>query len=534
VIGTIYKSNFYDLFIGGRNTMSPRSSDLYLNALCLAAYAPGAPTIKIAAAVVGMFDDLSKDERTMLSPLNILYVKLLRDIAVGNLDLSNRAEASSVLLKYQDDKAFENNRVSFKELQALLFPEALPAPQKIRVLFNRVKNNLIFFKTNSRIRKMMLTAQRVGSEDDIEKQNALFKEILASAETMRNEIEDDPTGQSDDLIPIDEIDFCKPNTILKALTHQHKKREGEMIHFGWQGLNRMMGPKRAAAYGESFAFAGASHCGKSLILQSMALSHCLYNKPPDTGGLTPVILFISLENEVSENLVQLYKTLFVNVYHKEPDGLKDQEVVELLSNKLSEQGFHFIIIRRLGESFGYSEYAQYYDNMLRNGCKIVATYLDYITLCKREAVQDQRSGPNDAKQIEIMVERFKDHSARNNVFFCTAFQLDAEAARIKQAGQANPVRKFTEATLADCKGALRPLDGLFFNDIENNHQGTSYLCFAWRKHRYVHDTDKDDKYFAMKFGPLGLPFDFGSAPTFVRDIYSDNTEDPEEQQVSVF
>ena len=33
---------------------------------------------------------------------------------------------------------------------------------------------------------------------------------------------------------------------------------------------------------------------------------------------------------------------------------------------------------------------------------------------------------NDAKMIENMVERFKDHSARNNVFFCTAFQLDAE------------------------------------------------------------------------------------------------------------
>ena len=513
--------------------MTVRSSDIYLNTLCLAAYAPGSSTIKIAAAVVKMFDDLSREERTMMSPMNLLYVKILRDISTGDLDLSNRAEASSVLLRYQEDRAFENNRVTFKELQNLLLPDQLPAPQKIRTLYNRVKNNIAFFKSNSRIRKMMLTAQKVGSEDDIEKQTALFQDILAAAESLRTDIEDDPIGQEDPLAQIDEIDFCKTDSILKGLAQQHKKREGELIRFGWQGFNQMLGPRRAASYGETFAFAGASHCGKSLILQSLATSHCLYNKPPNTGDKVPVVLFISLENEVSENLQQIWKMLYSSIYHKEPDiNLKDDEIAEFLTNKLSKNGFHFLLIRRLGESFGYKEYTEYYDLLLRRGYKVVATYLDYITLCKREASSNGRD-TNDAKMIENTVERFKDHSARNNVFFCTAFQLDAEAARIKMSGQTNPVKKFNESTLADCKGALRPLDGLFFNDIEVNHRGVSYLCFAWRKHRYEHRTEKDDKYFAMKFGPLGLPFDFEDKPNFVRDIYSDN-DTPEEQQVSIF
>lgn len=512
--------------------MNIKSADLYLNTLCLAAYAPGPSTVKIATAVVNMFDDLSKDERSVMNPLNVLYVKILRKIASGELDLSNRAEASSILLQYENDPAFETNKVTFTELQSLLIPDTLPSPQRIRSLFNRVKNYITFFKTNSRIRKMLITAQRVGSEDDLEKQTALFKDILSSAETLRADIEDKSLDEDDSLVPIDEINFDKPDTIMKALTHQHKKREGEPIRFGWQGLNRMMGPRQAAAYGETFAFAGSSHCGKSLILQSMALSHCLYNKPPDTGGLLPVVLFISLENEVSENLVQLWKMLYTNLYHKEPDHLSDKEVADLLTHKLSEHGFHFVIIRRLGESFGFNEYVEYYDTMLKHGCKIVATYLDYITLCKREATESTRN-TNDAKLIEVMVERFKDHSARNNVFFCTAFQLDAEAARIKMSGQSNPIKRFNESTLADCKGALRPLDGMFFNDIETNHMGVSYLCFCWRKHRYEHQTDKEDKYFAMKFTPLGLPFDIDTAPAFTRDIYADS-DVPESQTVSVF
>ena len=66
--------------------MNIRSSDIYLNTLCLAAYAPGNTTNKIAAAVVSMFDDLSKEERSMLSPLNMyLSFHVLIILQQGNI-----------------------------------------------------------------------------------------------------------------------------------------------------------------------------------------------------------------------------------------------------------------------------------------------------------------------------------------------------------------------------------------------------------------------------------------------------------------
>lgn len=513
--------------------MNIRSSDLYLNALCLAAYAPGNSTVKIASAVVGMFDDLSRDERTMLSPLNLLYVKLLRDISVGNLDLSNRAEASSVLLKYQDDKAFESNKVTFKELQNLLLPDVLPAPQKIRVLFNRVKNNITFFKTNNRIRKMLLSSQRVGSEDDIEKQNALFKEILSAAESLRTDIEDDSLEESHEISQVDEIDMNDPVSIKKALLAERKKRSDSKLVFGLQGLNRMMGPPRGVSPGESMAIAARSHNYKSGMLMDIARWICMYNKPPETNGKTPVVLFISLENEIASNLMDWFRRAYANIYHKRPSGFKDDEIVEYVQRQFNKNGFRLMVFRRMGESFGYREFVDLVEKIEKDNCKVIASIVDYITLCKRCA-EDVKTGVNDAKLIQLLVERFRDYCGHKDMLFVTGLQLETEAARLASSGQTGIVRKYSEFHLAECKGSKRSFDILLFMEIEHNHQGIPYLTIAWNKHRGV-ITDAEDKYTAYRFinDEIGIPDDINGPDQSVKDIYAE-TDNSSEQTVSVF
>ena len=220
--------------------MGLRSSDIYLNALCLAAYAPGGPSTKIAKAVVSMYDSMNRDEQTVVSPISKLYVKLLREVSESKIDLSNRAEATAVLLQFQDDPAFQNSKFSIDELKDTLLPETAPSPQKIKLIFNKVKNNIIFFKTGQRIRKMMLASQK-GSrcDDDEEKQATLLKDLLADAETLRVEIETNPSGEDDAVVPVDEIDFSNRESVMRALKQQRKKREGSLIKFGIQGFNRM-------------------------------------------------------------------------------------------------------------------------------------------------------------------------------------------------------------------------------------------------------------------------------------------------------
>lgn len=513
--------------------MNIKSADLYLNTLCLAAYAPGPSTVKIATAVVNMFDDLSKDERSVMNPLNVLYVKILRKIASGELDLSNRAEASSILLQYENDPAFETNKVTFTELQSLLIPDTLPSPQRIRSLFNRVKNYIAFFKTNSRIRKMLITAQRVGSEDDLEKQTALFKDILASAESLRNEIEDDSLIEDGSIEQVDEIDMNDPKSIIKALAAQHKKRNGATIHFGLQGLNRMMGPSKSVSYGESMAIAARSHNYKSGMLMDIARWICMYNTPPDTNGKTPVVLFISLENEIAENMMSIYSKIYINLYHKlPPPGVKDSEIVEFVQKILNKNGFRMLMFRKMGESFGYREFVELVEKIESNNCKVVVSILDYVTLCKR-CPEDKIY--NDPKQIQMMVARFKDFCSHRDMFFVTGLQLETEASKLASSGQTCIVKKYNEAHLSDSKSIKKELDLLIFLEIETNHKGVPYLTCAWNKHRYVHDTPPEDKYWAYKYvGDLGILDDINGNDQSVKDIYAENEDAADSAAVSVF
>ena len=500
------------------------ANDVYLNTLCLAAWAPGPSTMKIAKAVVKQYDEFTPTELTMVTPINKLYVKLIKEVIDGKLDLSNRSEAQNTLMRYQDEPVFQMSKFSFQELKDMLTPTTLPGQTKIKQLYAKVRNHIVW-QSNSRRLRMLLTANaKAGATDDPEKQKALLKQILEDAAeftTIYNSQENDEESNT----PVDEIDMADPDSIARALQNQHKKRSGSRIVFGWQAFNRMFGPQGGAAYGEFFACAARSHNYKSGMLMDMCRWHCVYNKPPDIGGKKALILFISLENEIGENLVMWYRSMYVNLYHKVPEGVSDDEIIQFVMREFSKNGFHLIVKRTFGDSFGYKEYVDWVEHLEKDGtCKVVATYLDYITLCHR-----CREDANyvDAKQLQMMVGRFKDFAQHRDMFFATGLQLETEAERLATSGQTDIVKKYGSSHLADSRGIKRELDILIFLEIENDPNGRPWLTVAWNKHKYVADTPREDKYFAVRFidDQIGILDDINGKDTCSHNIYAEDVGD---------
>lgn len=507
--------------------MNVKSSDVYLNTLCLTAYAPGSKSTTLAKAVVKMFDDTAAEEKVLMRPINILYVDLLREVINGTLNLSNRAEVSDILLKYTEDPTFRDCKFQFDELKNLLTPETPVSTNRVKQLFDRVRQNIMLMQSNRALRRMLKLNRQGEYEADLDKQKRFLDQLVADADNLRNSIKEAEMEGDEDIIPIDEIDMNDPESISKALIAKKKKDDGSRIKFGWQGFNRMFGPKQSASYGEMFACAARSHNYKSGLLMDIARWICTLNKPPDTGGLTPIVLFISLENEVQENLLDWYNKLYVNVYHKDPGALTNEEIVEYLTMRFNKNGFRLIAKRRMGENFGYREYEKMIEEEEKKySGKVVASVLDYITLCKRCPEDASR---NDAVQLQKMAERFHNHSAHNSIFFATGLQLETNASQLAASGKHNVVKQFNEFHLADCRGLKRELDMLVFINIENNHHGIPYLTFALNKHRYVNDTPNEDKYTAYKFTPLGILDDINGPDMSVKDIFADDPdEDPGE------
>ena len=496
-----------------------RTNNVYLNTLCLAAWAPGPTTNKLAKEAIKLYDKIQPDERTTITPLNTLYVKLLQDIVDGKLDLSNRAEAEVLVRQYQDDAAFSNNKYSFEEFKSMILPDAMPSPTAVTRLVTRVKNFIVWQSNAKRIRALALANQKASFEEDEEKQSFLLKKILDDAAEFAEIYNSQNTIEEDGLAPVEDIDFDDPASIKRGFLQQERKRSGTQIKFGLQGLNRMFGPSGGAAYGEFFCVAARSHNYKSGLLMDMFRGQCVYNKPPDTGGRIPLILFISLENEIGENLKKWWRQAYINLYRKVPEGIPIDEMVEQVRTMLMKNGFHIRVMRRFGETFGFNEFRKVVEDYELKGFKVVTTYLDYLGLCHRS--REDKDKRDDLQLVE-MARKFKDFAQHNDMFFATGWQMDADASRISKSGITNIVKMYGESHLANAKALKQELDMLIFLEIENNAQGIPYLTCAWNKHKYVEDTPEKDKYFAYRFtDSLGVLDDVNGNDMSVSDIYGE-------------
>ena len=496
-----------------------RLNSLLHNVLCLTAWAPGPTTTKLAKAAVKLYDGQSPAEKTTISTLDTLYVKLIKATIDGKLDLSNKAEASSILAQYQFDDAFKGSRWSFDELREILLPPEAPSQTTIKRTVERIKRCLIFSQNSKTIRALAIANQRASFEEDEEKQAALLKKILDDAAEFSEIYNNQNTMDDDTLAPVEDIDFDDKSSIKRAFLQQERKRSGINIKFGLQGLNRMFGPSGGAAYGEFFCVAARSHNYKSGLLMDMFRGQCVYNKPPDTGGKIPLILFISLENEIGENLKKWWRQAYINLYRKVPEGIPVDEMVDQVQAMLMKNGFHTKVMRRFGETYGFNEYRKDVEDFEMKGYKVVTTYLDYLGLCHRS--REDKDKRDDLQLVE-MARKFKDFAQHRDMFFATGWQMDADASRISKSGITNIVKMYGESHLSNAKALKQELDMLVFLEIENNAQGIPYLTCAWNKHKYVEDTPEKDKYFAYRFtDSLGVLDDINGEDKSVRDIYAE-------------
>ena len=118
--------------------MNIKSADIYLNTLCLAAYAPGPTSKKFVDAVIQMYDESANEEKTLMNGANSLYVKILRDISSGDLDLSNKSEIAGLMLKFADDPVAKADSAKFQDLQRLLSNTEPVSDARIKTLVKKV------------------------------------------------------------------------------------------------------------------------------------------------------------------------------------------------------------------------------------------------------------------------------------------------------------------------------------------------------------------------------------------------------------
>ena len=494
------------------------SPDFFLEVLCLTIYDDTLESTKLAKAAVDIYELDIRGKIAVDDELTKLYTRMIREIVTTDIDLSNPGEVSKLLLQFQNNNEVMKDETILTKIKEIIEGRENVSIRRITNMRKKVKNWVVWAKSSSNIRRMFTKINQCSNASDEDRQDMLLNDVLEASRDLAKAFESTANGED---ATLDFIDISCIDSIKQGLNKHKKKKANKGYQVGLQGLERMFGENKGPLPGEFIGIAALSHNYKSGLLMDFARWMVTLNEPRNTDGNTPCVVFISLENEVHENMMQWFKTAYINIFKKEPLGLSDEETIKQVYEIYNKKGIKLLVYRKVGELFGYEDWAALHIQLMEQGYHIMASILDYITPMKLED-----SGVFEAKKIQRLCHKMKTFADQNGITVITAMQLGTLGMDLARSGQTNVVGRFTSAHLAECKSARQEFDVFIYSHIEKNHLDIPYLTLCIDKHRYVNNTPEEHKRVGYKFrGKLGILNDIHGKDKSVRDIYTDDDDD---------
>ena len=369
---------------------------------------------------------------------------------------------------------------------------------------------------------MLLRCNKYNPTDDVSN-DVLINDVAEYARNLLT-LQDAAAGNSE---TIDSVDMTDPISLKKAMHVYKNKRTSSIFKTGLKQLNKMLGKNGGFMRGEFAAFAASSHNFKSGMLMKCARWCVTKSNIKVPQGTTPCVLFISLENEIPENTMDMLKEAYIDIYRQGvPEDMPEEEFIEKITEYYSQKNIKFLMYR-FDENFGFSDFVKLQTQLKNRGYTVVASIIDYLTLMRLEGDEKE----NQAKRLQKLGNHFANFAKRNDQLIITGLQLNSAADELNASGKTNIVRMYKSYHLSDCKGLLRELDILIYMYIEENQDGVPFLCLSWGKHRSCVRPPKNEQYAAYRFCALGILEDEGTDMDLNRpDIYSDDLPTQEEAE----
>lgn len=450
-----------------------------------------------------------------------LYMDVLKNISTDNVDTDDKQSMVSTLLKYEASPVVQKDPIVLDNLRKLFSLSTDISPKKIDGIADKLISTISLNEVSKYMRKMYKKIREGEQNTDHNVKSIAVDGILNDTRELTDMIlSNKQVYAASSGKYLERINMSNKEDIAKAIK-QHSNRTKHVMKTGLQGLNKMFGKLGGIKLGESISINALKHNYKSGLLMSFAKWIIMYNKPyidPDNPGI-PTILFVTLENEANENIMWWFESMYVSAYGKAPEGLVDEEIVELVYQFFQDSGYNLIIERKLGADFGYDEYVQLYEELVKNGHRILVTIIDYMNMMKKSSSGKEGRSDLSLRELYNKMCNFNKNRMTTQI---SAHQLNRDAARLVVGGT-NVVRKFNDSHYADGMDVGREVDMEIFVHIERNNNGTPFLTMMRGKHRYVNDTPDRDKYVAYEFSPIGILDDINEDKSnAVKNIYAED------------
>jgi len=348
------------------------------------------------------------DERRLVEGL----VKIIRSLLETERDLSTiKSEISSTCRVDQDfaeDLIDVINNVTDdqKELSKEVGIE-------INLLRNLVKEDVIqeiFANANRQVRY---------GKNKISNLSEFVRDVITK---LDNNL---PTATGTHPAHIDSVMLNEPEKMTNLFKEAKDKFSGNrVLKFGWQHMNELL--QGGIRQGELMLTPALQHNFKTGGTLTMTRQIAQYNEPHTENDKKKIIIRLSFEDSLLNNMVFLYKNIVFNETGEKVDikTPTNEEMSKKVIDVMSKSGFEVAFHRLDPHSYSYIDIFELVSKYESDGYEVTLLVVDY--LLKISLAGCDLSGPHGTAQRNLF-EKFRDGCAAKDIAAIVPAQLGPKA-----------------------------------------------------------------------------------------------------------
>ncbi|HWT40593.1 MAG TPA: DnaB family ATPase [Dongiaceae bacterium] len=323
---------------------------------------------------------------------------------------------------------------------------------------------------------------------------------------------------------IDEFDFDNVDLAMKLFKKAKDEQESiGIMTFGLQGFNRMWGKKRGARGGEFLIIGALPHMYKSGLCLDLFRWICQYNTPViRTPGKKPLVAYISFENDIPPNVMELY----IRIREQETGQKVDPKTINLeeaflyLKDKLQSTGYTVKLLHFDPTNFTHQDLFDLVIKWELEGFEVHSILCDYLNMMSKKGC-DHTGAQGGA--IRDLYRRTRNFMSKRGIFFATPHQLSPGARQLVRNGSEEDFAKevATKGYYDDCSKIDQEADIEIICHLVTVN-GVKYLTMQRGKHRY-NVTPVADLFVVYRFNEVGGIVDDIGKPDTSRKVVGGDT-----------
>lgn len=298
-----------------------------------------------------------------------------------------------------------------------------------------------------------------------------------------------------------------------------------VLRTGYQGINRMLGEVGGFRRGEMVLIGALQHNNKTGFTMDLTRQIAVHNVPyMRDPKKKPMIIHISSENNMTDNMVLWWKKVMANKTGNEHDHhtVDEAQAAKEVLAALTATGYEVHFARVDPSQFGYRNLFELIKKFENMGYEIHLLTIDYLGMFNKHGCEKGVAG----QEYRDLFRRVRNFTSARGICTITPHQLSPAAKMLVRNGMEEDLPRETanKGYWDNCTKIDQEVDvELIIHIVRVGEE--SYLCIQRGKHRTISITPERDKYCVYKFEKAGMLDDILGKDLSRKHVAGDSNSD---------